>query len=112
MLPRVLRIETLKNAAILAVVLLMIACASVLKVPAQSHALSLADVLVALRSKKADAPEKNRILADAVKQRGVTFSLSADIEKELASTGAASDLIAAIREKAPAPPPTPAVKEA
>ena len=111
MLSRVLRIETLKNALILTVVLLMIACASVLKVPAQGRALSLADVLIALRSKKADGAEKNKILADAVKQRGVTFTLSSDIEKELESTGAATDLIAAIREKAPAPPVQVALKE-
>src|SRR5947209_7655369 len=111
MLFRVLRIETLKSAAIIAAVLMLIACASVIRVPAQGRALSLADVLVALRSKKAESSEKNKILTDAVKQRGVTFALSADIQKELESTGAASDLIVAIREKAPAPPAAAAVKE-
>src|ERR1700755_1932496 len=69
-------------------------------VPAQAPSqLSLADILIALRSKKADIGEKNKILADAVKQRGITFSLTPEIEKELDGTGAANDLIAAIREK-------------
>ena len=103
--------DTLKSAAIVAAVLAMIACASVLKVPAQSRALSLADILIALRSKKAEPAEKNKILSDAVKQRGITFALTPEIEKELDSTGAAGDLIAAIREKAPPPPTAAPMKE-
>jgi len=67
--------------------------------------LSLADVLIALRLKKAEIGEKNKILTEAVRQRGITFSLTPEIEKELDGTGAANDLIAAIREKMPAPPP-------
>src|SRR3954470_8147867 len=66
----------------------------------QGRQLSLADILIALRSKKAEIDEKNRILADAVKERGITFALTPEIEKELDSTGARMDLIAAIRSKA------------
>ncbi len=79
--------------------------------------LSLADILIALRSKKATLAERNLILAEAVKQRGVTFTLSADIEKELAATGADAGLMDAIKSQiaanaktfvaTPAPQPTP-----
>jgi TonB family protein len=71
----------------------------------QARQLSLADILIALRSKKAVIEEKNKILADAVKQRGITFSLTPEIEKELGSTGAYKELIDAIREKAVAGEP-------
>jgi TonB family protein len=83
---------------------------------AQSRQLSLADILIALRSQKVTLVERNRILSEAVKERGVTFTLSAQLEKELASTGAAPELIAAIREvtkpkveatPVPTPIPTP-----
>lgn len=67
--------------------------------PAQ---LSLADILVALRSKKVTLVERNRILTDAVMVRGVTFALTPELEKELAGTGADGTLIAAIRQKSPA----------
>ncbi|MBP6004257.1 MAG: energy transducer TonB [Pyrinomonadaceae bacterium] len=76
-------------------------CGSAIMVIGQSKQLSLADILIALRSKKAVIEEKNRILAEAVKQRGVTFALTPEIEKELGSTGAYSELIDAIRQKTP-----------
>ncbi len=81
-----------------------------LSVAAQQPQLSLADLLIGLRSKKVTLVERNAILTEAVKQRGVTFALSADIEKELATTGADKDLIDAIRQKIAAakPVPTPA----
>jgi TonB family protein len=66
--------------------------------PAQ---LSLADILIALRSKKVTLVERNKILTDAVMVRGITFGLTAEIEKELAGTGADGTLIAAIRQKSP-----------
>ncbi len=77
--------------------------------PAQ---LSLADILIALRSKKATLPEKNKILAEAVKVRGITFTLTEEIEKELMTTGADSELVGAIRLKNPVikVQPTPVVK--
>src|SRR3954467_64992 len=97
--------ERFVDATILAVILLLIGVAYV---PAQTQPgreLSLADVLIALRSKKADISEKNKLIADAIKQRGITFSLTPEIEKELDGTGAATDLIAAIRQKMPSPQP-------
>lgn len=69
----------------------------------QSKQLSLADILIALRSKKAVIEDKNRILTDAVKERGVTFVLTTEIEKELAVTGAYPPLIEAIRAKTTPP---------
>lgn len=66
--------------------------------PAQ---LSLADVLIGLRSKKVNLAERNTLLADAVKTRGITFALTPEIEKELVNTGAGGDLIGAIRQKSP-----------
>jgi TonB family protein len=67
---------------------------------AQQSQLSLADFLIALRSKKATLPERNKLLTEAAKARGVTFSLTPEIEKELENTGADKDLIDAIRSKA------------
>lgn len=85
---------------------------------AQQSSLSLADILIGLRSKKAALPEKNKLLTDAVKTRGITFAITDEIEKELKSTGADFDLISAIQQKGPAPkpvaaetpPPTPVSK--
>lgn len=77
---------------------------------AQTPQLSLADLLIGLRSQKVSLPERNRILAEAVMERGVTFALTPEIETELAATGAADELIKAIKEKAPAPdPPEPQI---
>src|SRR5687768_11168494 len=80
-------------------------------VSAQTPQLGLADLLIGLRSKKLSLPEKNTILTEAVRQRGVTFTLTPEIEKELQTTGASPTLIEAIRVKAPVvkPAPTPAV---
>ena len=76
---------------------------------AQSQ-LSLADLLIGLRSKKVTLPERNTILTEAVRQRGVTFAITPEIEKELESTGASPTLLEAIRLKsAPKPTATPAV---
>ncbi len=71
-----------------------------LSLHAQQPQLTLADLLIGLRSKKVSLVERNSILTEAVKQRGVTFALSVDIEKELTATGAAKNLLDAIREKA------------
>ena len=80
---------------------------------AQSPQLSLADLLIGLRSKKVSLPERNIILTEAIRQRGVTFAMTAEIEKELETTGAAPSLIDAIRQKTaaskPVPPPVAAV---
>ncbi len=63
--------------------------------------LSLADILIGLRSSKATMPEKNKILSDAVSERGITFALTAEIEDELFKTGADKSLLDAIRQKSP-----------
>jgi TonB family protein len=75
---------------------------------AQAPKLSLADLLIGLRSQKVSLPERNAILTEAVKQRGVTFIFSAEIEKELATTGASPELLSALRAiAAPKPEPKP-----
>ena len=84
---------------------------------AQNPPLSLADLLIGLRSKKVSIEERNQILTTAVKDRGVTFAMSGEIEKELTATGADANLIAAVKAKSqsvkpvavttPAPTPTP-----
>lgn len=88
---------------------------------AQQAQLSLADVLIGLRSKKVSLDERNRLLGDAVKVRGITFSLTPEIETELVGTGASGNLVDAIRQKtvnikisavtnpAPVAPPVPAL---
>lgn len=82
-----------------------------------SHArqarLSLADILIGLRSKKVTLFERNKLLTDAVNTRGITFALTPEIEKELVETGAGVELIAAIRQKSikttPSQTPSPAI---
>jgi TonB family protein len=82
---------------------------------AQNPPLSLADLIIGLRSKKVSIEERNQILTTAVKERGVTFAMSPEIEKELAATGADAGLIAAVKTKSqaakavatPTPLPTP-----
>lgn len=68
--------------------------------------LSLADILTGLKSKKTTLAQRNKLLTDAVNERGVTFVLTAEIERELRATGANNTLIAAIRANSPRPTPT------
>ena len=68
---------------------------------AQQTQLSLVDIITVLRSKKVTPAEKNQLLTEGVKQRGITFALNADLEKELRTAGADDALVAAIREKSP-----------
>ena len=76
---------------------LMIAVSTVhAQAPAQ---LSLADIIIGLRSKKVELPDRNKILTEAVLSRGITFSLTPEIEKELEATGADQALVDAIRKK-------------
>lgn len=92
------------KAAAFAATALFIAIAGIsYRAVAQGRELSLADILIALRSKKAVIEEKNKLLTDAVRERGITFTLTTEIEKELGNTGAHQLLIAAIREKNPQP---------
>lgn len=90
---------------VLASILLILASA----IQAQTPQLSLADLLIGLRSKKVSLPERNTILAEAVRQRGVTFAMTPEIEKELETTGASPALIDAIRQKIAASKPPPPV---
>jgi tetratricopeptide (TPR) repeat protein len=66
---------------------------------AQARQLSLADVIIALRSKKASVDEKNAILTAAVNERGITFELTPEIERELRGTGASDALISSIKTR-------------
>jgi len=68
---------------------------------AQQAQLSLVDIITVLRSKKATPAEKNQLLTEGVRQRGITFALNTDLEKELRNAGADDTLVAAIREKSP-----------
>lgn len=79
---------------------------------AQSPQLSLADLMIGLRSQKVSLEERNRILAAAVAERGITFVYTEQIANELKATGASPALIEAIRAKSeeqlkPKPVPTP-----
>ena len=70
---------------------------------AQQAQLSLADILIGLRSKKVTLVERNQLLSGAVRERGITFGLTPEIETELTSGGANGELIEAIRQKSPKP---------
>ncbi|MBK9165149.1 MAG: TonB family protein [Acidobacteria bacterium] len=79
---------------------------------AQTPQLSLADLMIGLRSQKVPLEDRNRILAAAVAERGITFVYTEQIATELKATGASPELIEAIRAKSeeqlkPKPVPTP-----
>jgi TonB family protein len=78
---------------------LILSLATLLPAQTQKSSLSLADILIALRSKKATLDERNKILTDAVKERGITFVITREIEKELVNTGADNDLLETLRQK-------------
>lgn len=92
-----------KKLAVVVIVFLMLPILSLTSLYAQQTQLSLTDILIALRSKKADVVKKNEILAEAVKQRGITFTLTPQIEDELRNNGASIELVEAIRQKSPKP---------
>ena len=82
---------------------------SVNEAAAKPNPLSLADVLTGLRSKKTSLAQRNKLLTTAVNERGITFKLIPEIEKELKSAGASAVLLEAIRQKSPkteSPAPT------
>lgn len=76
---------------------------------AQSDPLSLAEVLTALQSRSAGLTlaQKNTFVTNRVQERGVTFRLTPEIEKELRSAGASTTLLSAIRLNSPRSTPTP-----
>lgn len=69
----------------------------------QTPQLSLADLLIGLRSQKVSLPERNRILAEAVMERGITFAFTPEIASELSATGASQQLLDAIKVMSPKP---------
>ena len=83
---------------VIAVLIVFVSFAQAQQPPRQ---LSLADILIGLRSSKATLPERNKILSEAVVERGITFALTAEIENELYKTGAWKELVDAIRQKSP-----------
>ena len=85
--------------AILAAAVMSIFVLSQSAIAQQGPPLSLADFLIALRSKKATMQERNKLLTDATRARGVTFELTPEIEKELEATGADKELVDAIKAK-------------
>lgn len=101
-------------AAIPLVLLASIAFTLALALPnvrAQQAQLSLADLLIGLRSNKVTLVERNRLLAGAVEDRGITFALTPEIEKELESTGADLELIKAIKRKSEIQKPTTTIQQ-
>lgn len=70
---------------------------------AQQKPLSLAQVLTGLQSKSGGftLAQKNTFITTRVRQRGVTFRLTAEIEKELRQAGASPTLIRTIRANSP-----------
>ncbi len=92
----------LKHLKLFSLLLLLLPMIFAYSAAAQQAQLSLVDIITVLRSKKVTQSEKNQLLTEGVKQRGVTFALNADLEKELRAAGADDALVAAIREKGPA----------
>jgi TonB family protein len=91
-----------RTAVLAVVVFLLIApilTAFSIEARAQGGQLSLADILIALRSKKVTLTDRNRILAEAINARGTTFTLTPEIEKELTGGGADAGLINMIRHR-------------
>ena len=61
--------------------------------------LILEEVLTSLRASKTGLPTTNRILVQKVKTRGVNFTFSGEVEKDLIAAGANADLMAEIKFK-------------
>ena len=97
-------VPTARNSRSFAAIFLVLLILTGLAVNAAAQTsaqLSLADIIVGLRSKKVSLDERNKILTDAVLERGITFALTPEIEKELAATGADRSLVSAIKTKSP-----------
>ena len=68
-------------------------------VSSQGKPINLGDIIISLRATDRKLAEKNEILINGVKSRGVDFPLTAEIEKILRDEGANDKLIAAIAGK-------------
>ncbi len=103
------RFAFLKSAIIVSVLSVLALSFSMQTAKAQTDPLSLAEVLTALQSKSAglSLAQKNAFVLKRVEERGVTFRLTADLEKELRAAGATTVLINAIRLNSPRTTPTP-----
>jgi hypothetical protein len=104
------KITPLKTASLISIfsILALSFCLQITK--AQDGPLSLVAVATALQSKSSGMTlaQKNSFLVKRVQERGVTFRLTAEIEKELRAAGATNLLISAIRLNSPGvPTPTP-----
>ncbi len=96
-------------------------CAAVISLTAtfqtiqsQTKPLSLAQVLTGLQSRSGGFTlvQKNTFITKRVHQKGVTFKLTPEIQKELKTAGASATLIRAIRLKSPRTTRPPTADEA
>ncbi len=103
------RFTFLKSAVVVAFLSLLALSFSIETARAQPDPLTLAEVLTALQSRSAGLTmaQKNAFILKRVQERGVTFRVTAELEKELRAAGATTALIAAIRLKSPGANPTP-----
>src|SRR5687767_13113869 len=90
---------------ILLSVLLILSLCAFIQAQNEEIPLTLFNIEKALRSTKAPLQERNRLLIEGIRQRGVTFNLSKEILYKLEKLGAGKELLKAVTEKAPAPPP-------
>lgn len=103
----------LKAATLVSLLFLLTFSISFQKAGAQVDPLTLVEVATALQSKSSGMTlaQKNTFLIKRVQERGVTFRLTPEIEKELRAAGASVALINAIRLNSPGqiqtPTPTP-----
>ena len=74
-----LRTFKLNLRGIAAALLMVMGMGLAAELHAQSSELSLADLLIGLRSQKVSIEERNRILAEAVRERGITFKYTPEI---------------------------------
>lgn len=99
----------LKTAALVSFLFILALSLSLKTATAQGDPLSLVEVATALQSKSSGMTlvQKNTYLITRIQDRGVTFRLTPEIEKELRSAGANAALINAIRLNSAATTATP-----
>ena len=95
--------RNLLNKFLFAILLNLLFCAFI-QAQSEEFPLTPSNIEKALRSTKVSLQERNRLLTEGVRQRGVTFNLSNEFLNKLAKLGASKKLLEAIVEKAPVPP--------
>ena len=90
-------------------ILLFLSLGGLLQAQKKAAPLTLAQVLTGLQTQGTipttrTLVARNQFIALRVRERGVTFQLLAEYEKELRNAGASDELIKAIRENSPTPP--------